>query len=133
MPAAVILVLLLAGLLALVPVWRLRTAGWPPAWLFAAWLTYAVLILAVMRFAAVTRFLLPILVVLYIAPYVIGPERLGRLVPRRQEPERPVIDVTPKPPEGLPEPEVATPARPPRGRTGRGLNADPPGADEDGA
>ena len=37
----VILVFLLAGLLALVPVWRLRVAGWPPAWLFASWVTYA--------------------------------------------------------------------------------------------
>ena len=58
-------------------------------------MTYGVLILVVMRFAGVTRFLLPILVVAYIAPFVVGPERLSRLVPQRQEPERTVIDVTP--------------------------------------
>src|SRR3954470_18463883 len=79
MPAAVLLVFLLAGLLALVPVWRLRAAAWPPAWLFAAWLTYAILILVVMRFATLTRFMLPLLVVLYLAPFVAGPERLARL------------------------------------------------------
>jgi len=136
---ALILVFLLAGLLALVPVWRLRTANWPPAWLFAAWVTYGVIILLVMRFAGVTRFLLPILVVAYIAPFVVGPERLSRLVPRRREPERTVIDVTPPPPDGLPDPgngmdasPVKPATRPPR-RTRRGLRADPPGAGEDEA
>ena len=132
---ALILVLLLAGLLALVPVWRLRTASWPPAWLFASWVMYGVLILVVMRFAGVTRFVLPILVVAYIAPFVVGPERLSRLVPKRQEPERTVIDVTPPAPDGLPDPGVPAAAPPvnatrPR-RTGRGLRADPPGVGED--
>jgi hypothetical protein len=123
MPAAVLLVLLLAGLLALVPVWRLRAAAWPPAWLFAAWLTYAVLILVVMRFATLTRFMLPLLVVLYLAPFIAGPERLARLVPRRPvEEPRPVIDVTPQPAASLP------PAERPRSR-GRVLRADPPGGE----
>jgi hypothetical protein len=139
MAPAVILVFLLAGLLALVPIWRLRAADWPPAWLFAAWATYGVMILIVMRFAGVTRFLLPILIVTFLAPFVVGPERLARLVPRRREPERTVIDVTPAPPDGLPDPTVAPGppvakpvTRAPR-RTGRGLRADPPGAGEDEA
>ena len=141
MAPALILVFLLAGLLALLPVWRLRAAGWPPAWLFASWLAYGVLILVVMRFAGVTRFVLPILVVGYIAPFVVGPERLARLVPRRRVPERTVIDVTPPPPDGLPDPGLSEAARAaaakpvsrsPKG-TGRGLRADPPGVDEDEA
>jgi hypothetical protein len=122
-PVAVLLVFLLAGLLALIPVWRLRVAGWPPAWLFASWVTYAVLILLVMRFAAVTRFVLPVLVILYVAPFVAGPERLARLLGRRAvEPPRPVIDVTPKPPPAIP------PARRKRS-SGRTLHADPPGGE----
>ncbi len=121
MSAAVILVFLLAGLLALVPVWRLRGAGWPPAWLFASWVTYGVLILFVMRFAALTKFVLPILIVVYVAPFVVGPERLARLLGgTRPEEPRPVIDVTPAPPPAIP------PA--PRKRAaGRTLHADPPG------
>src|SRR4051812_50210809 len=100
MSAAVILVLLLAGLLALVPVWRLRVAGWPPAWLLGAWVTYAVLILLVMRFAGLTRFVLPVLVVAYVLPYVAGPERLARVLRGRAQASRPVINVTPEPPRG---------------------------------
>ena len=123
MPVAVILVVLLAGLLALIPVWRLRVAGWPQAWLFASWVTYAVLILVVMRFVGVTRFVLPVLVVLYVAPFVAGPERLARLLGRqRAEPPRTVIDVTPKPPPALP-------ATKPKKVAGRTLHADPPGGE----
>jgi hypothetical protein len=121
MSAAVILVFLLAGLLALVPVWRLRGAGWPPAWLFASWVTYGVLILFVMRFAALTKFVLPVLIVLYVAPFVAGPERLARLLgAQRTEEPRPVIDVTPAPAPAIP------PAPRKRG-AGRTLHADPPG------
>jgi hypothetical protein len=122
MPEVVLIVFLLAGLLALVPVWRLRAAGWPPAWLFASWVTYAVVILLVMRFAALTKYLLPILIVLYVAPFVAGPERLARVLGgrRRQEPRR-VIDVTPKPPPSL------APAR--KRSAGRTLHADPPGGE----
>jgi hypothetical protein len=122
-PAALILVVLLAGLLALVPVWRLRVAGWPPTWLFASWVAYGVLILLVMRFVGVTRFVLPVLVVLYVAPFVAGPERLARIFGRqRTEPPRTVIDVTPKPPPALP-------ASKPKKAAGRTLHADPPGGE----
>ena len=127
MPAALILVVLLAGLLALVPVWRLRVAGWPPAWLFASWVTYAVLILVVMRFVGITRFVLPVLVVLYVAPFVAGPERLAKILGRqRTEQPRTVIDVTPKPPPALPTSKPRKPA-------GRTLHADPPGGEVAGA
>ena len=138
MAPALILVFLLAGLLALVPVWRLQAATWPTRWLFAAWVVYTVTILAAMRFGAASRFLIPILVVAYLAPFVAGPERLAKLVRNRQPAPRPVIDVTPKPPDGLPDPGVQhlpaserrpTVRRPRRG--GRGLHADPPGVDEE--
>ena len=139
MSPALIIVLLLAGLLALVPVWRLQTARWPRQWLFASWVVYALMILAAMRFGAASRFLIPVLVVLYLAPFVAGPERLARLVRSRPEPPRPIIDVTPAPPAGLPGPEPGAPAGEPairarpRRRAGRGLHADPPGMDEDDA
>ena len=52
----------------------------------------------------VTRFLIPILVVAYIAPFVVAPERLARIVRRGgrgEPPEAPLKNVTPPdPPAG---------------------------------
>ena len=47
-----LLIVLVAGLIALMPVWRLRVAGWPTRWLVAAWLAYAVLIFVAVRLPA---------------------------------------------------------------------------------
>ncbi len=99
-----LILLLVACLLALLPVWRLRVAGWPARSMFIAWLVYAIGIFVIVRFPGPTRFLLPILVLAMIAPFVAGPERLTRVLRGRRPPERVIIDVTPKPPPGLPEP-----------------------------
>jgi hypothetical protein len=104
MSPGLILVLLIAMLLAMLPVWRLRQAGWRPGVLFWAWVVYAVALFAMVRAPALSRFLLPILVLAFVAPFVAGPERLTRVLgPKAPEP-RPIIDVTPKPAPGLPEP-----------------------------
>ena len=98
----------------MLPVWRLRLAGWPARWLFAAWLVYALGIILAVRFAGAFRFLLPILVLAYVAPFVAGPERLARVLRGRRREEPAIIDVTPKPAPGLPEPAGRTrrPGRP---------------------
>jgi hypothetical protein len=98
------LLLIVACLVAMLPVWRLRLAGWPAKWLLAAWLVYSIGIILAVRFAAAFRFLLPILVLAYVAPFVAGPERLARVLRGRRREEPVVIDVTPKPAPGLPEP-----------------------------
>ncbi len=105
MSPALVLSFLVAGLIALIPVWRLHVAGWPPRTLLTAWLVYAAWILISVRFPGPVRFLLPILVLAYVAPFVAGPERLSRVL-NRQRAERPgvVIDVTPRPSVGPPEP-----------------------------
>lgn len=105
MTAGLVLLLIVACLVAMLPVWRLRVAGWPARWLLAAWLVYSLGIILAVRFAGGFRFLLPILVLAYIAPFVAGPERLARVLRgrRREEPVA-IIDVTPKPPPGLPAP-----------------------------
>jgi hypothetical protein len=108
MSPALLLFLLLAGLLALLPVWRLRVAGWPWRALVTAWIVYGLSTLVVMRFPISARFLAPILVLAFVAPFVAGPERLSRVLRGRQRP-RPVIDVTPNPPPGLDEPPVSGP------------------------
>ncbi len=105
MPASLLILLLVAGLLALIPVWRLHVAGWPVRSLLTAWVVYAAWIFLTIRLPGPLRYLIPILVLAYVAPFVAGPERLSRVLSgrRRAEPGV-VIDVTPRPPAGLPEP-----------------------------
>ena len=101
MSPLLLLVVLVAALVGLIPVWRLRIAGWPRRWLVVAWVLYAGAIFLAVRAPVATRFLLPILVLAYVAPFVAGPERLTRVLRGPAEPPRPVIDVTPLPPRGL--------------------------------
>ncbi len=101
MPLLLVIVLV-AALVGLIPVWRLRIAGWPPRWLVLAWVLYAASIFLAVRAPLATRFLLPILVLAYVAPFIAGPERLTRVLRGPGEPPRPVIDVTPPPAAGLP-------------------------------
>jgi hypothetical protein len=109
--AFTLFLLLLAALLALLPVWRLHVAGWPARWLALAWLAYGVAILFVLRFPLASRFLIPLLIVAFLAPFVAGPERLSRvLAVRRREPGV-VIDVTPRPSPSLEDPTTAEPPR----------------------
>jgi len=106
MSAALLLTLLIAGLVALLPVWRLRLAGWPARWLLTAWLVYGAWILVSIRFPGPVRFLIPLLVLAFVAPFVAGPERLSRIAnARRDVSVGTVINVTPRAPTGLPEPK----------------------------
>ena len=102
MSPLLLLIVLVAALIAMIPVWRLRIAGWPRRWLFVAWLLYAVGIFAAVRAPAASRFLLPILVLAYVAPFVAGPERLTRVLRGRAPRPRPIVNVTPSPPVSLP-------------------------------
>lgn len=109
MSPSLLLLVLLVMLLAMLPVWRLYRAAWRPGVLFAAWITYTIALFAVVRVPGPARFLVPILVLAYVAPFVAGPERLTRFMGVRMPKPRPVIDVTPKPPPGLPLPRDVTP------------------------
>jgi len=104
MSPVLILVILVAMLLAMLPVWRLRVAGWRPSVLLWAWAAYALALVVVLRLPGPGRFLVPILVLAFVAPFVAGPERLTRLLGPRTPPARPIIDVSPRPAPGLPEP-----------------------------
>jgi hypothetical protein len=122
MSPALILLLLVSAFVALIPVRRLNAAGWPPRWLFGLWVMYAAGLFVGMRFAGPFRLLLPVLLLAYVAPFIAGPERLSRLLNGRGEPDRVVIDVTPRPAPGLPEPPRAADGgeHGPRGRRTRG-------------
>ena len=101
MSPVLLLVLLAAALVALIPVWRLRVAGWPIRWLAVAWVGYAAAIVFAIRAPAASRFMVPMLVLSFVAPFVAGPERLTRVLRGRGADARPVINVTPRRPPGL--------------------------------
>jgi hypothetical protein len=103
MSPVLLLTLLIAGILALLPVWRLHRAGWPARSLFTAWILYAAGIFLAVRFSVAARWLIPILVLAFVAPFVAGPERLTRLLLGRRTAPGVVIDVTPRTPDGSPE------------------------------
>ena len=93
-----VLLLLIVGLLALLPTWRLAAAGWPGRWLTVYWLLIAGSLFLVLRLPPVSRVLLPIVVLAAIAPFVAVPERLTRVLggrPPSREPEARVDVVTP--------------------------------------
>jgi hypothetical protein len=98
-----LLTVLVAGLVALLPVWRLRVAGWPTRWLVAAWVAYTLLIFVAVRLP-VLRLVIPILVLAFLAPFVAGPERVTRVLAGRRPAPGVVINVTPRPSPGIAEP-----------------------------
>ncbi|HEY2887153.1 MAG TPA: hypothetical protein VGM28_01960 [Candidatus Limnocylindrales bacterium] len=103
MAPALLLSLLVASLVALLPVWRLHVAGWPTRWLATAWVLYSIGILVAIRFPVV-RLVIPIVVVAFIAPFIAGPERVTRLLQGRPTAPAVVIDVTPRGAKGRAEP-----------------------------
>jgi len=133
MSPVLLLIALIAGLLALLPVWRLHRAGWPASSLLTAWVLYSLGIFVGMRFPGPFRLLLPIIIVAYVAPFVAGPERLARLLRGHRPEPGVIIDVTPRPAPGLPEPpRRGSPGESPRPGSQRTMTPDDP-ADDDPA
>ena len=108
MSPALLLTILLATLLATLPVRRLYQAGWTSGALFTSWFVYMALILMGLEVGVGARYLLPVLVVLFVLPYAVGQSRLekaGRLLGARRAQARPsVINVTPPGDPGTVEP-----------------------------
>ena len=97
---------LMLALLVLVPAGRLRAAGLARATVGS----YAVALWALAMLMAVrpgaTRILVPVLILAYVAPLLVAPDVVARVL-RRGAPERPPMkDVTPPDPPGLPPGEA---------------------------
>lgn len=85
------------GLLALLPTRRLFLAGWGPRALFAYLVTIVGLGLLAIEARSAARYVVPILVLAYLAPFVTPPPLIARLLgPGARRP--PPKDVTPRPP-----------------------------------
>ncbi len=113
MSPALLLTILLAALLATLPVRKLHEAGWTTGALTTAWLVYVVGVALGLDAGVGSKYLIPALVVLFVLPYVAGRARLekvGRILGARKRAvaERPVINVTPG---GAPAPAAETPAK----------------------
>lgn len=101
MPAPWLIALALAlGFIVLIPARRLQLAGLSGrvtgAYAAALWLMGMVVAIRPIGL----RFLLPILLISYLAPFVAGPERVTRVLARRRLDPPPMKNVTP--PDELP-------------------------------
>lgn len=92
-PAFLALALLIL-LLVLIPTRRLQLAGWSPGALAAYYVAVAGLALLVAGIRGPARFLVPILLIAYLAPFVTARAGLDRLLGRGKPPGEP-RDVTP--------------------------------------
>jgi hypothetical protein len=108
LPAPALLAIGIAiALIVLIPARRLQLAGFRGRWigLYAVCLWGMAFLLAVRPVA--TRFLIPMLVVAFVAPFVVVPERLSSIVRRRggsgDPPQPPMKNVTPPDPPGGPD------------------------------
>jgi len=83
-----IALVLLCFVLAAIPTRRLVLAGIRPAWLWAYVLLLVVLGVIVVAARGPGRFLVPFLVVLYVAPLVVAPETTARWLRRGRRPPK---------------------------------------------
>lgn len=89
------------GLLVLIPARRLRAAGLSRGSVGL----YALTLWGLATFVAIrpgaTRIVIPLLLLAYLAPFIAGPDVLGRVLRRRPSPP-PIRNVTPTDPPRLP-------------------------------
>jgi hypothetical protein len=95
-PPFVIAVVLVVGIVALAPARRLflagRSTGFIATWFAALWLLGVIVVVA----PGLARLVVPLLVILYIAPFLTWPAVVERLL-RGREPRRPPLkNVTPR-------------------------------------
>jgi hypothetical protein len=103
MPAPWLIALALAlGFIVLIPARRLQLAGLSGriTGAYAAALWAMGMVVAIRPIGL--RFLLPILLIAYLAPFVAGPEQVARVLARRRLDQPPMKNVTP-PGEGSPD------------------------------
>jgi hypothetical protein len=97
---------LVLGLLVLVPAGRLRAAGMSrgTVGLYALVLWALAMVMAIRPGA--TRVLVPVLILAYVAPLLVAPDVIARVLRRGAPERRPMKDVTPPDPPGLPPGEA---------------------------
>lgn len=101
------LVAVIVLLLAAIPVRRLYLAGVPVPWRLLYLAALLVLGIVSIEARALARFAVPLLLVLYVLPFLGAPEVLARVLrPRQLAGREPPRDVTPKQPDEVIEGEA---------------------------
>ncbi|HYM83891.1 MAG TPA: hypothetical protein VEY67_07060 [Candidatus Dormibacteraeota bacterium] len=101
LPTGLVALALALAVIVLLPTRRLFLAGWPSPWLAVYYLAVLALALLVAELRGPARFLVPILVVAYLAPFVTVRDGLARLLGGPRPPDRrPPRDVTPRDADG---------------------------------
>lgn len=91
LPSPLLIALVFACIaLGAIPTRRLANAGLRPSWLATYLLVLVALGLATVWFRGLARVLIPFLVVLYIAPLVVAPDRAARVLRRGRRPPKQV-------------------------------------------
>jgi hypothetical protein len=106
MPYTFLALLAVIGLLALIPTRRLFLAGWSRGALLAYFLAVVGLGLVVAELRAPARFLIPILVVVYLAPFVTARAGLARFFKGAADGRHSIV-VRPVETRSLPDPDEA--------------------------
>ena len=123
MPSLALVALVVAiGLLVLIPTRRLFISGWSARALAIYFFGLVALGLLVAELRAPARFLIPLLVVAYIAPFVTARDGIRRLFGRPRTDARPVVRPSPRP--SLPEPPVVVPPDDPGAASARHVGTD---------
>jgi len=78
-PLTFVILVVAVGLLAMIPTRRLFLAGWKPAWLTTYFLSLIGLGLAAALVRGPARYLVPILVIAYVAPFITARDGIARL------------------------------------------------------
>ena len=82
LPPLLIGLALVAALLVLLPARRLQLAGLDSRWIGAYTAVVWVVAMLVALWPGGLRFLMPILLIAWVGPFVVAPERIGRIVRR---------------------------------------------------
>ncbi len=131
MPSLALVALIVAiGLLVLIPTRRLFIAGWSGRALGAYFVGVVALGVIVAELRAPARFLIPLLVIAYIAPFVTAREGVRRLFGRPPRATAPRVRPSPRP--SLPEPPTIVPPDDDRAASARPVSAPASRSDEDG-
>jgi hypothetical protein len=128
-PSLALVALVVAiGLLVLIPTRRLFIAGWSGRALAIYFFGLVALGVIVAELRTPARFLIPLLVVAYVAPFVTARDGIRRLFGRPRAEARPVIRPSPRP--SLPEPPVVVAPDDPEAASARPVGTRVDGGDD---
>lgn len=109
-PPSLLAIALVTALLTLLPARRLFVAGWSSATTAAFYLAVWLLSIVVLTVPGRSRFLVPVLLVAWVVPFVLSRDAVARWLRRRSPGPQRVVPQPPAPPP-VADPHTADPSR----------------------